>query len=464
MAKTEFDKKYEMYNPTTTKRCPNGKATTKNNLHKYVTAAVNLYGCISIEDFLNIYHMQNDEKVSDTELFDLILPLVHKYEEYFFFGNYLINFDLVDEELDFTELIAEQLDKPRYIPDKAEFLNYSHYAYAEQLDYELALPIYDVLKELNTQSNDRYGDFSYIRNAIYDDNAMSHIFDYLVEKGYRISSVEHQDKMLQAITSYMNNKRIWNHNGYSARQIFEMTKDSIPAPSQFHRHVHFGDIIDVNASCPCKSGRTYENCCMNETKQDTAKLSKREARLFYDTWYGLLEYVAKQNDIVSVDESIDFSNKMIDFLLKPACDALWHDPTVITEYISNNTLSSEQVALLESWRDYHIEGYFFVIKHTADFSVFASIQKDSGSMPFYGVKGMSQSISTNLDYDLPYIVHTVILPFKNHLVYDTFLGKCDIDIFEQHSKKEFNDDLILTMKEQGIIVNFNKEHNKRILH
>ncbi|HCJ57866.1 MAG TPA: hypothetical protein DHV55_11285, partial [Clostridiaceae bacterium] len=70
---------FEQYNRASDiVRCPNGRAVTRKLLDSYARAAVNLYGIISREDFVDIFNKQNIDQTTGEEIYILLLPLVLK--------------------------------------------------------------------------------------------------------------------------------------------------------------------------------------------------------------------------------------------------------------------------------------------------------------------------------------------------------------------------------------------------
>jgi hypothetical protein len=79
MTKKQAKQIFEKYNPVdAVTRCPNGRAPVRKLLDTYARAAVNLYGIISINDFVEIFNSQNTEKTNTDEVFTLLLPGILK--------------------------------------------------------------------------------------------------------------------------------------------------------------------------------------------------------------------------------------------------------------------------------------------------------------------------------------------------------------------------------------------------
>jgi hypothetical protein len=88
-------------------RCPNGRAIIRKLLDSYARAAVNLYGIISHDDFVNVFNKQNVDQASNEEIYILLLPLVLKAPFVkivvaFFLKNYLMKFFRIYSTVRFT--------------------------------------------------------------------------------------------------------------------------------------------------------------------------------------------------------------------------------------------------------------------------------------------------------------------------------------------------------------------------
>ena len=123
MSEENAKKIFEQYNRTLDiVRCPNGRAVTRKLLDSYTRAAVNLYGIISREDFVDIFNKQNIDQTTDEEIYILLLPLVLKDGWYCFYKEYIVHYLFFDNFNHTDYLLKHQADKPRYIPEKDEFL------------------------------------------------------------------------------------------------------------------------------------------------------------------------------------------------------------------------------------------------------------------------------------------------------------------------------------------------------
>ena len=123
---------FERYNPASgVIRCPNGRAAIRKLMDSYARAAVNLYGIISRDAFVEIFNDQNAEKTTADELYVLLLPLVLKNGWYGFYKEYLVHYSFFNDFGPVPYLLVQQGNKPRYIPERDEFLKHALEGYED---------------------------------------------------------------------------------------------------------------------------------------------------------------------------------------------------------------------------------------------------------------------------------------------------------------------------------------------
>ena len=229
MTKIQAKLFFNNYNPQkAVTRCPNGRAPVRKILDDYAKAAVNLYGIITIKDFVEIFNSQNTMQTNTSEVFTLLLPDIvkknksHNGPHYCFYKECIIhywamnNFDIGDYWL------REQENKPRFSPEKNEFLKYENEYYEDKvqkshwnkvLNYILkkwpnnkAYELYDDLK-INSQFLGKLG------------------FSELLEK-YDLSFdiLNQMQQFFDLLQNAHNNTRMWVNKGYSPEEMGKMFK------------------------------------------------------------------------------------------------------------------------------------------------------------------------------------------------------------------------------------------------
>jgi hypothetical protein len=108
---------------------PRISGSRKELLSKYATAAGFLYGVLSIPEFAYVFNYYEDEKTDAREV-NLALGRLSKADdvEYSLYDGYILGPDFLPdfpEDLENMKIVrVEQKGKPRYLPDKDEFLRY----------------------------------------------------------------------------------------------------------------------------------------------------------------------------------------------------------------------------------------------------------------------------------------------------------------------------------------------------
>ena len=149
-----------------------------------------------------------------------------------------------------------------------------------------------------------------------------------------------------------------------------------------------------------------------------SNLPEQEHDLFFRVWLGILAFV---NDKYGIVKDFGHPQKPLGIELKTIVklkDTLWEHTSLIDEYIQSVwDMPNEQIQILQSWKN-AVAGTFFVIKHLKKYTVFL----DEKRKILYGVLGITNPISDVLrNAVLPAVVSTVLLPFKNQIIYDTLL-------------------------------------------
>jgi hypothetical protein len=173
--------------------------------------------------------------------------------------------------------------------------------------------------------------------------------------------------------------------------------------------------------------------------------------LFYETWYGLMSFVNENKKAIDVEIKPIYPNPISDELILKVREALWKNPELIDDYLSSVHLQKGKIELLKSWRDHHKKGMFLLMEYKPEYAVLISVdekQKDK----LYGVTGISRSLADTLQRELPVHINTVLLPFKDKIIYDSFIGTMNIS-FGNGLKEMFSKVYKNAMK-NGIITRF----------
>ena len=148
------------------------------------------------------------------------------------------------------------------------------------------------------------------------------------------------------------------------------------------------------------------------------KLSEQEAKLFFQLMWSLQFYVNHRLKIHPKIQSVDdYADSSAEQKVKVR-EALYENLKLIDSFVQENpqNFSKENLETVSNWKNF-IRGQFFIERLLKKYAVF--IQEDK----VYGVLGLSQSFD-ELTYhsNLPLYVDTILLPFKNKIIYDGLLG------------------------------------------
>ena len=149
------------------------------------------------------------------------------------------------------------------------------------------------------------------------------------------------------------------------------------------------------------------------------QLNPDEIKLFYATFYALLNWVNAQRKIApgavfdpDVPASVDPS------LVMPVREALWADDALLEAFVADNPrgLSPEALALVASWRHRKAETlivYRQLAKHV--------VVLDDGACKAYAVVALKHPLGDLLPF-MPCMAKMVLLPFGDRIIYDSILA------------------------------------------
>ena len=178
-------------------------------------------------------------------------------------------------------------------------------------------------------------------------------------------------------------------------------------------------------------------------------LQPEDRREFFGIWLGLLAFVNEKYELIK-----RFGHPKTPVGIKPETilkikEKLWQDVKIIDEYIeSAKDLSEEKTQILTSWKN-SIPGHFYIIKHLKNYTVFLHERENESFL--YGIQGISNPISDLFPPEiLPMMTETVIMPFKDKIIYDTIFQTYNASI-GPNMRGNLNFQYSETKKNRGII-------------
>ena len=183
-------------------------------------------------------------------------------------------------------------------------------------------------------------------------------------------------------------------------------------------------------------------------------LSQNEIQTFYKLWYALIWGVNEKQKIVPAFKKPVYGERVNEEPFIAVRAKLWENPQWIDDFLRDNEFgefTEPEYAILQNWRKNFIKAQFIVMKHLKTYSVFMTFDDP---VKLYGVCGISSPIKDTAPYETPYMVDAVLLPFKDKIIYDSFIGTYPVS-FGKGYRTSFKDAYEKTKETIGIIENMN---------
>jgi len=181
-------------------------------------------------------------------------------------------------------------------------------------------------------------------------------------------------------------------------------------------------------------------------------LSHIDQEIFWEIWLGLLAFVNDENDLVP-----DFGHPKYPWEIEnydevlPIRNKLWEDDQVIDRYIKARPgMSKLKARILHGWKK-RVQGSFLIVRYFEEYTVFLDQENDC----LWGVLGVSSEIDDLSDAPLPRVVEGVLLPFKDHIIYDTLLS--DYSVRVVGNLWQDTEDQFSGLKKDGVRISFPRE-------
>lgn len=396
---------FEKYNPKSEiKRCPNGMGPTKALLHRYAKAMVNLNGVIKKTDLVQVFNEQTGHDLTATDVYDLLLHLVHKDNYYSFYKDYFVHYWLTNQADFIEQIIEEQRNKPLYVPPQELMLILEDFYYRDDVEMDAWDKVYDLF--LKYRLRVPYDTLEILQNESTI-GLMRNPFHYLQDKELGFQTEEQFDAFFQVLTMALNNSRKWVNRGHQPLELKAIDGNREPL------RITMGP----KDTCFCGSGKKYKKCCRRLVESDLAHLRYQDAVFFFETMYELYDFVNEEQRIIPEKIIPTYPNRLSDMTLYPVRNALWDDPSAIDRYLQKAIVTPRKRALLESWRDKHVRDSFILLEYREE----DVLMLDSGSestASVYAVKGIRNPIGWATRMVPPVWIGTVLLPFEGVIVYD----------------------------------------------
>lgn len=198
-------------------------------ISQYATAATNLYGIISVTEFVEVFNRYEETHTTDDEVLLALTRLAKTDDvEYSICGGIISGPEFqpdFDDYKDNVEAIREaQRDKPRYLPDKEEFLKYvdDNYRAPEKpytklkafiLKHNLC-PRVDGLDGVD-------GDLLDLQEMIQYGVGPSDEIGFFSTAGYQYKDLDEANAFFQLVMDAHNHTRMYDNNGFTPFELAE---------------------------------------------------------------------------------------------------------------------------------------------------------------------------------------------------------------------------------------------------
>ncbi|MBE2201477.1 MAG: hypothetical protein IAE79_22890 [Anaerolinea sp.] len=152
------------------------------------------------------------------------------------------------------------------------------------------------------------------------------------------------------------------------------------------------------------------------------KLPEQDAKLFFDLMWSLQFYVKQRLHLLPEVQTVAAYSVLAGETRLEVRNALWDNPQFIAEYVQANPdkLPAAQLDIVAQWQHF-VRGDFFIERMLKKHAIFIQGEK------VYGVLGLYDALDDMFHKQmLPVYGKTVLLPFKDVVVYDGLISTYSI--------------------------------------
>lgn len=183
-------------------------------------------------------------------------------------------------------------------------------------------------------------------------------------------------------------------------------------------------------------------------------LSQTEIALFYKLWYELNWNINQKHGIVPTFDKPVYGKPADQQAFFSIRNEMWKNPHWIDEFLSEHefgSLTESEYGIITRWRKEFVSSSFLIMQHTSKYSVFMNADKNDKNDTLYGVCGISNSFKEMIPTAaLPFMVETVLIPFKDKIIYDSLLNTFNVS-FGRNMRSGFKASYDAIKKKLGVI-------------
>ncbi|MDR2752473.1 MAG: SEC-C domain-containing protein [Clostridiales bacterium] len=411
MTELEAKRIYEMQNhENLVAKCPEPMRQLVEALNIWTEAAVNLYGVISSRDLLDEFDITL-MAIDSHNIKGFLMPYVLANKKYFFYDDYVVKRSGLKDLDGVQKLIKDQAGKPRYSPSKAEFAKYADPAHCDMDEKEALAKVGALIRRAFPQNPSAIKFLRDVRRICKKDR-LKDLKKVAAKHQIVFTDQRKAEEFAALVNAALQKTRLQKHKGLTPEEFENnVTSQNLPNLKDYYE-------IYLDDPCACGSGKLYEDCCYPIQEAKTAQLSKSDCKLFYETWYGLLAFVNERTHTLKEKVIAQYPNSLEDFQFFGMREEVCEKPEWIDKYLAEGQIPADQVEIVRSWRNRYKKGIYLMINYEPEHAVAFDFKTHKA----YGIKGISHTISQSAQMELPYKFETVLLPFKDVIVYDTFMG------------------------------------------
>lgn len=174
-----------------------------------------------------------------------------------------------------------------------------------------------------------------------------------------------------------------------------------------------------------------------------------DLQLFFRLNKTLMNYVNQSLGVIpGTPDSLEHFAALPPDMRLQVRDSLIANIDLIQTFVEQNPaqLSDDELSIIRSWR-HMIRGEFYVFRELKKHTVFLST---TSPMIAYGVLALSQPFEELIGPHLPVLTKTVLLPFRDVIVYDGLISSYNIS-FGAGIRRNLNEDFKAAKERHGIV-------------
>ena len=157
-------------------------------------------------------------------------------------------------------------------------------------------------------------------------------------------------------------------------------------------------------------------------------LAPDDSALFIRLHCSLMTFVNQRLKVARVAKRQDPFTMLPNAVRIRLRECLIDDPSLYDDYVAANPhrRTDEELAIVHAWKN-QVAGTFIVARQNKN----GALLLDADRLPtLYLVKGLTEPLRDVISWELPVMIDTVLLPFRNQITYDGLLAPHDAEFDE----------------------------------